>query len=162
MIDPNEIEWKPMVIPARADSGNSGNSGASGGEAVQSPELAIKPESDAEDPGPTGVTGVESPTRDRLETSLRRLKDAWTPPDIVRHNRPSLQQVIAHAWAGDWGPKEGFWRTAGKIDAVLISIPLVAFFYYCAWVVERPQRRLCAIVLLSVIAWAFSLWWWMS
>jgi MFS superfamily sulfate permease-like transporter len=68
--------------------------------------------------------------------------------------------VIAHAWYGDWGPKTGPWRLAGRIDAVLFGVPLVALFYSLAWIAERFSRRLCAIILYSAVAWWLNWIWW--
>lgn len=159
--DQNDVVWTPIQIPVRADSGNSGNSGASEEGPVQSPEQAIKPETASKALVPTGVTGVEDDTRTRLATAQARLRASFIPPDIIHKDRPSLLKVIAHAWYGEWGPKTGPWRLAGKIDAVLLGIPLVVLGYSIAWFGERFQRRVCAIVMLSAIAWAFSLWWWL-
>jgi hypothetical protein len=125
-------------------------------------DQGIKAETAPETLAPTGVTGVENDTSVRLATAKARLRASFVPPDIIHKDRPSLLKVIAHAWYGEWGPKTGPWRVAGKIDAVLMGIPLVVLGYSIAWVGERFQRRACAIILLSAIAWAFSLWWWMS
>lgn len=160
MTNQNDVVWTKFPIPVRADSGNSGNSGASEEDPVRSPDQAIKPETVSKELVPTGVTGVQDDAASRLAASQARLKAALIPPDIIRYDRPSLLKVIAHAWYGEWGPKTGPWRVAGKIDAVLMGIPLVVLGYSIAWLGERPSRRFSAILLLSSIAWAFSLWWW--
>jgi hypothetical protein len=156
----NDVVWSKIQMPVQADSGNSGNSGASEEDPVPSPEQAIKPETAPKTSAPTGVTGVEETAADRLATSKVRLRATWTPPDIYRLNRPSLLQVIAYAWEGEWGPKTGPWRLAGKIDAILFGIPLVALFYSLAWIAERPSRRFCAALLLSAVAWWLNGIWW--
>jgi hypothetical protein len=156
----NDVEWTKIEIPRQANSGNSGNSGAPEEGHPECPEQAIKAETPSKDLVPTGVTGVPETATDRLAASKARLRATWIPPDIWSQNRPSLLQVIAHAWYGDWGPKTGPWRLAGRIDAVLFGVPLVALFYSLAWIAERFSRRLCAIILYSAVAWWLNWIWW--
>lgn len=153
----NDVVWTKVEIPAKP---NSTTPGVEEEAPLRVADLAIKPEK-----APAGLStpGVADPEEDmaaRLELALKRVKRTYTPPDIVRLNRPSLLRVIAYTWRGDWGPKTGVWRTLGQLDAIFLAIPGVAFFYSCAWVWERPARRFAASLLTGAIVWLLkSLGW---
>lgn len=139
---------------------NSTTPGVENKDPLKVADLAIKAETVSATASTPGVESPEETTADRLATAKRRLRATWIPPDIWSQNRPSLLQVIAHAWYGEWGPKTGFWRVAGRLDAVLFGVPGVTILYYVAWIWERPARRLCAILLFSAVAWWLNWTWW--
>jgi hypothetical protein len=80
------------------------------------------------------------------------VREAFTPPDIWSQERPSLSQIWAYATHGEWTNKTGLPRRAGKLDAILIAVPLVALAYTIAWIAERPSRRIATVVLLVLLA----------
>lgn len=146
----NDVVWTEVEIPAKATPDTIESQEDS---PPRSPEQGIKPEKASETPETPVGTDPEESMAVALEQAVDRLKRTFIPPDIVRLNRPSLLRVIAYAWAGDWGPKTGIWRTLGQLDAIFISVPLVAFFYSCAWIAERFMRRVAAALLITAAVW---------
>lgn len=134
------------------------------GEAPRSSEQEIDFSEGAETVSETPVSpdnlGGPEPTKDLLSGLLSRWQRTFVPPDIVRNDLPSLQKVISYAWAGDWGPQTGVWRTLGKIDAVVFVIPMVTLLYSLAWAWERPARRYALISLVSAAGWWLNWWFW--
>ena len=153
MTDPNEIKWTKIQMPTPVTP-------VTPVERKEAPPViadqAIKPQTVPATP----VTPVEEVQEDgmraRLALAKARLRRTWIPPDIVRHNRPSLLRVIAYAWRGDWGPKKGAWRTAGKIYSVLLGVELVALGYTISWIGERPARLFAGGLLGVAIVWTLN------
>jgi hypothetical protein len=157
MNDRNDVEWSKIQIPTPVTP-------VTPVEPEEAPSViadqAIKPETASATP----VTPVEETQGDDVRTLLARaqsrMRRTWIPPDIVRHNRPSLLRVIAYAMRGDWGPKKGAWRRAGQLDAIFLAVPGVAILYSAAWVWERPSRRIAAGLLGVAVVWTLkSLGW---
>jgi len=157
MTDLNDVEWTKIEIPTPVTP-------VTPVEREEAPlviaDQAIKPEKAPATPV-TPVEGTqESGMAARLALAQARLRRTWIPPDIVRHNRPSLLRVIAYAWRGDWGPEKGLWRLAGQLDAIFLAVPGVAILYGAAWAWERPARRFAAALLGGAVVWTLkSLGW---
>jgi len=153
MTIPNDVSWSKIQMPTPVTP-------VTPVEREEAPRViadqAIKPETVPATP----VTPVEEVPEDgmraRLALAQARLRRTWIPPDIVRHNRPSLLRVIAYAWRGDWGPKKGAWRAAGKIYSVLLGIELVALGYTIAWIGERPARLFAGGLLGVAVLWTLN------
>jgi hypothetical protein len=157
MNDRKDVEWSKIEMPTPVTPVTP-----VGEEEAPSviADQAIKPETASATP----VTPVEETQGDDVRTLLARaqsrMRRTWIPPDIVRHNRPSLLRVIAYAWRGDWGPKKGAWRTAGKIYSALLGIEIVAFGYMIAWIGERPARLFAGGLLgVAIVGTLKSLGW---
>lgn len=123
-------------------------------------DQAIKPETVSGTPVTPVVGEDPSPTRALLRRAGTRMRYTWIPPDIVRHNRPSLLSVVAYAWRGEWGPEKGAWRVAGRAYAIFVGVPGVTFGYSIAWIFERFARLIAAGLLGAAIIWTLkSLGW---
>lgn len=104
----------------------------------------------------------QDPPRKGLSDWLQPLMSGFTPPDIVRQDRPSLRKVWAYGARGAYTAESGSWRAAGRLYSFAASAA-IGVLYYLAWLVERPSRLLAAAVLAFLIffeevtAWVTSL-----
>lgn len=122
-------------------------------ETVVDHDLPQRAESSSKTPETTVQDEAKNAVQEELSITLNRWRRTFTPPDVVRNDRPSLLKVIAYAASGDWGPKTGLARTLGQLDAWLIGIPGVAVGYYVIWLWERPARRYTAFSLVTTVLW---------
>lgn len=75
----------------------------------------------------------------------------FTPPDIVRTDRPSLQKAWAYASRGEWTSPTGAPRRAGQVYA-WFAISAKAALYTLDWIIERPARAVTAAALVALFA----------
>lgn len=75
----------------------------------------------------------------------------FTPPDIVRKDRPSLQKAWAYASRGEWTSRAGVYRRAGQAYGVF-ALVFKTLAYYADWVVERPTRLAAATAVVLLLA----------
>lgn len=87
---------------------------------------------------------------DEWQPRFQRLLRHFTPPDIVRNDRPSLSKRWAYADRGEWTTKDGAPRTAGRAYNIAVA-PLSAALLYVDWIIERPSRLIVAVVLLVLL-----------
>ena len=82
----------------------------------------------------------------------RRLLADFRPPEIWETPRPPLRDVWNYAAHAQWTGRTGAWRRAGQAYAIVVAIPAAAAGYLALWVLERPARVVCAVVLLTLTA----------
>jgi hypothetical protein len=153
MTDPNEVVWTKIQMPTPVTpvtpDGEKEDPSVIADQAIKPEEVPATPVTPVEEDSQGDVASL-------LERAQARMKRTWIPPDIVRHNRPSLLRVIAYAWRGDWGPQKGAWRRAGQAYAVLFGIPFVTLGYSIAWIGERFARLLAGTLLAVAIIWTLN------
>ena len=82
---------------------------------------------------------------------LRKVGALFTPPDIVREDRPSLEKAWAYASRGEWTNRTGVYRRAGQAYAAF-ALAVKTICYSIEWVAERPSRLGAAAVLVWLLA----------
>lgn len=93
---------------------------------------------------------------------LRPFLSGFTPPDIVRHDRPSLRKLWAYGARGAYTAESGLPRRAGQFYSFAASA-VIGVLYFLAWIIERPSRLIAAGVLAALVffeevsAWVTSL-----
>jgi len=111
---------------------------------------------DAEQPAYAAV-GDERSELDLATDFFSRALTFWTPPEIWSEPRPSLSQVAAYAWRGEWTGQDTPSRTFGRLYAALVSIPAHAIAYVVLWLVERPARIAVTGLLSLLVSLSFIL-----
>jgi hypothetical protein len=100
------------------------------------------------------VDGTAEPFADtdsnRSGGFLARLLARIHPPDIWE-DRPGLSKLAAYAHHGAGAPPDGPLRDAEIWWYRLVALPITAWAYWKAWLLERPVRG--ALVLMLQLAW---------
>lgn len=82
---------------------------------------------------------------------IRDVGALFTPPDIVKEDRPSMRKRWAYASRGEWTARTGVYRRAGQAYAIF-AVAVSSVLAYIDWVFERPSRLAAAIALVMLLA----------
>lgn len=100
-------------------------------------------------PKPGVLARVGSWTRKAMQAETKRADKGH---GIWGEHPPSLAYLLECAKASKWATSEAeLKRWAAAIDRWLITIPVTALLYVLAWIVQRPSRRIAAMVIALVI-----------
>lgn len=95
------------------------------------------------------LTRIADWTREAIAEERKRADKGRS---IWGEHPPSL--AVLREWYGTtrWARSEAqLKRTVAWIDSHLIAMPVTALLYILAWIVQRPLRRLVALILLLII-----------
>lgn len=144
----------PVPAQVSADTEVSGGTSDPHTPAPAPPQAPAPPKEPA--PGPAEVAVVDDDTPVKVGPGWGERLGAWArdsfvPPEIWSQDRPSLQKQLAYARTGEWGPDQGWIRTAGLIAFWAVSLPTSVAAYALEWVGERPSRWVTAVVLIWLL-----------